>query len=132
MARNSTGIHLFVYGTLMFPFRNPMHRVMCRYAGWVGNAVMEGKLYNLGAYPGAILSPGFFIHGELYEIVDAPRLFVALDRYEGDEYLREIVEVEKSDGMRVDAWVYLCRRPVRERRRIVSGDYAAFRGVRRT
>jgi gamma-glutamylcyclotransferase (GGCT)/AIG2-like uncharacterized protein YtfP len=130
MERDSS--HLFVYGTLMRVFGHPMHGVLRRYAKRVDEAVMEGKLYDLGSYPGAVACEGHEVRGELYEIVDARRLFAALDRYEGSEYLRTVVEVKMRGGEKRPAWVYLCRRPPNGRRRIVSGDYAAFRGVRKT
>ena len=98
----------------------------------MGKASMEGKLYDLGPYPGVVATPGAYVRGEVYEILDDARLFAALDRYEGDEYRREIVEIETEEGEILRAWVYLYRGAVSERRRIVSGDYAAFKGVRKT
>ena len=123
--------YLFVYGTLMRVCGHPMHRVLLRYARWVDEAAMEGKLYDMGSYPCAVASEGFRIRGELYAIVDAPRLFAALDRYEGSEYFRTLVDVRREKGGETKAWAYLCRRAPGERRRIVSGDYAAFTGTRK-
>lgn len=98
----------------------------------MGKASMEGKLYDLGPYPGVVAAPGSYVQGEVYEILDDTRLFAALDLYEGDEYRREIVKIETEEGETLRAWVYLYRGAVSERRRIVSGDYAAFKGVRKT
>lgn len=73
---------LFIYGTL-HPERAPReiapiaHRLTP-----IGPATICARLYNLGAYPGAILDPAAPpISGELFTVPDAATL-AALDAYE--------------------------------------------------
>jgi len=123
--------YLFVYGTLLSSLKHPMQKILRRCAKPVGPAKTEGRLYDLGAYPGLKEGTGE-VRGELYRITDLRRLFEALDRYEGREYRRTVKDVVTENGECVDAWVYLYLPPVRERRIIETGDYARFRGVRKT
>jgi len=111
-----------------------MHALLEPGTELVAAARIQGRLYDLGAFPG--LAPGRrgeWVHGELYRIADAEsaRLLDALDRYEGQAFRREVREVEDARGARVSAWVYFFAGSVRGRRRIASGDYlssAASRG----
>jgi gamma-glutamylcyclotransferase (GGCT)/AIG2-like uncharacterized protein YtfP len=106
----------------------------------VGNAVIAGTMYHLGAYPGVILAqPGAGrdgataggIMGEVYAI--EPALEAKLDEIEmiypqqRDEYFKRHIEVTVG-GQRVDCIVYeinpayVLGRPV-----IVSGDWVLDR-----
>ncbi|MBE0510320.1 MAG: gamma-glutamylcyclotransferase [Gammaproteobacteria bacterium] len=117
---------VFVYGTLL--------RGMCRFpalshAEPMGPALAQGKLYDLGDYPG--LRPGSdVVVGEIYR-VDAR----TLDRLDGIEdyypdcpesslYLRRPIQVRLlADGRRLQAETYLYASPLPESRRIADGDY---------
>ncbi|MEQ9367319.1 MAG: gamma-glutamylcyclotransferase family protein [Leptospirales bacterium] len=92
---------LFVYGTLRADVRHPLHRMIRENARDRGAAVFQGRLYDLGVYPGVVDSDevGDLVRGELYEIIgDADRVFARLDAYEEcgpgfsqpTEYVREI------------------------------------------
>ncbi len=123
--------YLFVYGTLIRRLRHPMHRRMLRYASYLCDAVAEGELFDLGAYPA--MRPGAGrVWGELYRIEDFTPLFRTLDRYEGSEYERRKIPVRCDGEERVDAWAYLYRHPLPPSRRIASGSYLAHRreGIR--
>jgi len=125
--------HLFVYGTLMRRFRHPMHDELARGADFVGEAVVQGRLYDLGRYPGLVLSesPEDGVSGELYRLHDDTVLRV-LDDYEGcgpadaqpHEYVRRTVTV-CGDGGTSEAWAYVYNRPVHALPRITSGRYGA-------
>ena len=44
---------LFVYGSLRSGFRNPVYEYLTKYFHLMGEAVVKGKLYDLGEYPAA-------------------------------------------------------------------------------
>ncbi len=115
--------YLFVYGTLVSSFGHPMHTRVCRYARYLTHATMDGTLFDLGDYPAARAEGQGSVHGELYAILDIVRLFKALDRYEGREYIRKKVTVRTDGGTSYDAWVYCYRFPLSYGRRILDGIY---------
>lgn len=127
--------HLFVYGTLRAGF--PAHHVLAGRAELAGMGHVPGRLYDTGRYPAAVpASPveGERIRGELYRLPadDGGELLMALDGYEGfvphaperSLFVRVAMVVERDDGARLTAWVYLFHRPVDGLPRIPSGDYA--------
>lgn len=97
--------HVFVYGTLRrggsndINLRKPAPR-------YVGSASLQGSLYDLGPYPGLILSPSASLAGavigEIYAI--SPALEVNLDELEGllpvptGEYLKRWMRIELASG----------------------------------
>src|SRR5258707_7403100 len=96
---------LFVYGTLRSEVGHSAHKYISSCFSFAGVAVVKGKLYDLGEYPGAVPSnEDVFVTGELYEISDEAvfsRAIAQLDEYEGlDEensktalFRREVVTV---------------------------------------
>jgi len=115
---------LFVYGTLMKKANHPMHKVLSRYARYQGEATACGRLYRIADYPGMVEDPNCkeMVKGELYEILDKKRLFLALDRYEGAEYEKRVVPVETKEG-ETNAWVYLYRGSIKNKRPIPGGSW---------
>lgn len=77
--------HVFVYGTLRRGERNDIARYRPRPL-FVGEASVDGRLYDLGAYPGIVLGTGGRVVGELYRIT--AEVEAALD----------ILEEVKADG----------------------------------
>ena len=63
---------LFVYGTLRTAVRDPEYQMLDRHVEFVGMGSFQGKLYNLGPYPGAIPSPSEedVLTGEVYLLED--------------------------------------------------------------
>ena len=122
--------YLFVYGTLLKSIDHPMHQLLVRYADFVGSGSFQGKLYDLGRYPGAVASneTSDKVHGELYRLKDSERIFRELDEYEGREFRRERVSISLENGKKILSWIYLYRRPSRGFKVISTGDYAKFRG----
>jgi len=128
---------LFVYGTLREHVAHPMTDLMKRCATPAGRAWLRGKLFDLGEYPGAVLSQDDSdrIAGELYRIEPGQEaiLFAELDRYEdcdpddasASEYVRVRAQVQPEEGGPLEAWVYQYNRPTDRLERIVSGDYCA-------
>ncbi|MFZ5776063.1 MAG: gamma-glutamylcyclotransferase family protein [Thermodesulfobacteriota bacterium] len=100
------GWNLFVYGTLR------LGEVMAAVAGGVSAgqpAVLEGyrRCRVRGeAYPGLRRQTGWLTDGILYLGVGGA-LLRAVDRFEGEEYLRRLVEVRVRAGARLPAFVYL-------------------------
>ena len=64
-----TGIYqLFVYGSLRSGFRNPAYQYLACHFKLLGEAVVQGKLYDKGDYPVAVpSSEDAFITGEISE-----------------------------------------------------------------
>ena len=111
---------LFVYGTLRRAGRHPMARWLAARARWLGRARVRGVLIRLDGYPALILSAqGDWISGDLYRLRRPARALARLDRYENGRgrgryaaYARVRAPVERGRGGRVEAWVYVCNRPV--------------------
>jgi gamma-glutamylcyclotransferase (GGCT)/AIG2-like uncharacterized protein YtfP len=120
--------YLFVYGTLRKEVQHPMHNVLTQCATYIGMGTFQGKLYDLGCYPGAVPSPEQCdrVIGEIYKLQPPARVFANLDDYEGRLFRREPLPVWQPAGNKVTAWVYLYRGPTSESKRIAGGDYLLF------
>jgi len=129
--------YLFTYGTLLSGFGHPMHEVLCRYASMLGTGYINGKLYELGHYPGLVLSNNVkkVVWGEIYQIQDETTLFKYLDDYEGCanhsrkpyEYQRDLVTIHDAAQHSMLAWTYLYKPPTGHLHLIPTGDYLAYR-----
>jgi gamma-glutamylcyclotransferase (GGCT)/AIG2-like uncharacterized protein YtfP len=127
--------HLFVYGTLRKDVRNSMFHLLARHAQFVGRARIRGHLYDLGDYPGVVLSTDQdrWVHGEVYALEDASEVLARLDEYEGcrptdprpHEFERVMSDIEFEDGKTTRAWVYAYRGALEGKQEIPSGDYFA-------
>lgn len=124
---------LFVYGTLRSGYGR--HGVLRRLgARYVGLGTVQGELFNLGDFPGALKSESVLprIAGEVYQLRPAARAFKVLDPVEGFRpmdpasslFKREAAEIVFQDGRRAAAWVYWLNRLPWLATRIPSGDYA--------
>ncbi|MGA1983886.1 MAG: gamma-glutamylcyclotransferase family protein [Acidobacteriaceae bacterium] len=111
---------LFIYG-MLHPDRAPAEiaaaarRLIPR-----GPATIRARLYNLGAYPGAVLdSSAAPISGSLFAVPDAETL-AALDAYEdfhpadpaNSLFLRVETTATTPDGSSHPCWVYVYNREV--------------------
>lgn len=129
---------LFAYGTLMSAATGAMGRAerdrLAREAApTIRMATTPGRLYDLGRYPGLVLSVGQveIVHGEVFELIDPDRSFAWLDAYEGivpgdhphKEYARTLRPVTLEGGEQVEAWVYVYRQPVRPEALIAGGRW---------
>ena len=106
---------LFVYGSLLSTTGHRMGARLRREARRIGAATIQGRLYRVSWYPGAVDSadPKERVHGEVYALED-PKLALAwLDLYEGivpgeiGEYLRVERTARLVTGAETVAWVYL-------------------------
>ena len=91
-----------------------------------GAAIIEGKLIDLGDYPGLIQGPGE-VQAELCEVVDrdAFRIMDQHERYDptdvkGSLYLRRAVRLLQPN---VDAWVYVYNHPAGDAPEVAGGDW---------
>lgn len=128
---------LFVYGSLRSGFRNPVYQYLTKYFHLMGEAVVKGKLFDLGDYPAAAATTeDKFISGELYVINDPLEFSWAigqLDDYEGlnaEEgetalYKREEVTAF-MDGKPHEAWIYWYNRDLTGKPEIESGDLLQY------
>lgn len=118
--------HVFVYGTLRAGGSNDIRRFRPQ-PKLIGDATMAGTLYDLGAYPGAVLGGEGVLQGEVYSI--AAEVEGALDRLEGvtaddnGEYIKRNC-VLVVGGQAVECLVYeLHPTFVGGRAVIVGGDW---------
>ena len=129
--------NLFVYGSLRSGFRNPVYGYLTKYFHLLGEAVVKGKLYDMGDYPVALpTTEEKFISGELYATNDPSEFSWAiaqLDDYEGlnpEEgqqplYKREQV-IAYQAGQPVTAWIYWYNGNVGSQPEIESGDIMQY------
>lgn len=130
--------YLFVYGTLrrsLSPSKD-LRQLLHHEAEYMGSAKIAGRLYNIGTYPGLILSdnPEEIVTGELYKIQNKRLILSTLDRYEGCvdpypkpwEYERIMAEVTTEKGSKFLSWLYTYQWDVTDSMRIQSGDYLDF------
>lgn len=121
--------YLFVYGTLRSQMNDPLHRLLETHAILVGTGAFQGKLYDLGRYPGAIPSrrKTDCVIGEIYRFSEPQRALEILDEYEGHRFKRKRVTIIQADGKSITSWIYLYVRSVTRRARIQAGDYVQYR-----
>jgi gamma-glutamylcyclotransferase (GGCT)/AIG2-like uncharacterized protein YtfP len=118
-------LRLFVYGTLRRGFENRYARLLERSAAYLGTARVQGRLYDLGRYPGIQLQAGLdeWVTGDLFRLRKAAETLDVLDRYEGPAFERVAATAVLPNGDRRRCWVYEYRLPAPQDRRILSGDY---------
>jgi gamma-glutamylcyclotransferase (GGCT)/AIG2-like uncharacterized protein YtfP len=119
-----------------------MYRTLARYSRYLAHGSVEAELYDLGDYPGIVLSPGRQSRalGEVYALNSkrTDEIWPVLDAYEGcgandpepHEYRRERVQVTLSGGSKLDAWAYVLQHVPETAVRVLGGDYLAWRRQR--
>jgi len=122
---------LFVYGTLMRGFDNPMAQLLSRSAEFLGPARCRGRLYQVTHYPGLVPSDDAddAVFGELFRLRRPAELLREFDMYEAcgegfaepTEYLRQKLSVTADDGAVHEAWTYVYNWPVAGLTPIASG-----------
>ncbi len=130
--------YIFVYGTLKRSVANPMGAMMRSHATYVAEAIIAGRIYDLGPYPGLVLEDcGTAVYGELYEIQRPNALLALLDAYEGcaeddpmpHEFVRVEATVRDTDGIDYRAWVYVYQGQVDAGWVLPSGYFQPSTGV---
>jgi gamma-glutamylcyclotransferase (GGCT)/AIG2-like uncharacterized protein YtfP len=125
--------HLFVYGSLLSSIRHPVGERLRREASLLGEGSMQGRLYRLRWYPGAVdsVDPDQRVFGEVYLLRSPERTLRWLDAYEGlqigaardTQFERVARPVRLAGGRNVEAWVYLLKSGVRGLKWIRSGRW---------
>lgn len=130
-------VYLFVYGTLLAGCRDPfIDRVITDCCRFCGQGFIQARLYDLGEYPGAVVSPRRQdrVYGEVWEVLQPGECFRVLDDYE--EYLPHDAESSEFVRSRVvvclpgkkatlECWAYMYNKYSGEHcnKRISSGDW---------
>jgi gamma-glutamylcyclotransferase (GGCT)/AIG2-like uncharacterized protein YtfP len=131
---------LFVYGTLMAAAGHRMGARLARESRLLGPATIQGRLYDLGRYPGLVPSEdaGDAVHGEVVVLADPAASLRWLDAYEGiapgreeqSEYERVERPVRLATGAAVIAWAYVYRSAVSAGRRVPGGRWLDSPGAK--
>lgn len=127
---------IFVYGTLRKETATSMYHMLARHCEYFSDGHMQGKLYEVNGYPGAIESdnPNDKVYGELYRIVSNGLVLPELDEYEEctdqypepHEYIRKKLPISLFGGGSTTAWVYVFNHDVSNLMQIESGDYLNY------
>ena len=131
LTTNQLGPYLFVYGTLLDK-QNEFGAYLNDNCTFYTNGKMPGKLYDLGEYPGAVLTSeeNRYVYGKIYQLNNLEKTLEILDDYEGfgleqeqpNLFMRELTDIETSPG-KIVCWVYLYNLPVDGFIQVESGIY---------
>ncbi|MFD0793707.1 gamma-glutamylcyclotransferase [Mucilaginibacter litoreus] len=126
---------LFVYGTLL-QTDNDFAAYLRANCTFVSTGKINGELYDLGDYPGLVLTdlPDEFVYGSIYKMDNVDGVLKQLDWYEGvgpneeqpNLYIRQKVIVNSADGDAAEAWVYIYNRSIANLYKITDGDYINY------
>lgn len=124
--------HLFVYGTLMSGLVTPIATYLKNNSAFLGEALLEGHLYDIGQYPGIIPQKGSnsWVQGHVFKLSNAQEMWPIVDRYEGIgpefpkpmEYIRVEIPI-LLEGSELTCWVYQYNYSVEGLPIIRSGNY---------
>jgi gamma-glutamylcyclotransferase (GGCT)/AIG2-like uncharacterized protein YtfP len=124
------GALLFVYGTLRAASGHPMHTRLRAKADFIGAGTFRGRLYDLGAFPGAVASRSNSerVRGEIYRLRDRARAFHMLDAYEDKAFRRTKAIIRRANGAAFRCWLYLYYLSPKRFPIIASGDFIGRHG----
>ncbi len=124
---------LFVYGTLRKDSGNPWQAYLERHADYLGAGSFQGKLYDLGSFPGVVASHSGAdrVFGDVYRLHYPEETLPRLDEYEGclgrdALYCRKVATVLLDNGEEVQAWVYLLNHRLLGAEPIEKGDWLEY------
>lgn len=120
---------LFVYGTLMNKHRDKIDDVKQSEMRFLGKGKIEGELFDLGEFPGAIEKKGNYVYGEVYELKDSIDTLRKFDKYEEFDpnnparslFIRKRANVKMSNGQTICASAYFYNGNTQGLRKITSG-----------
>lgn len=132
--------YLFVYGSLRPRMAPPRLAHLMKEMRYMGRASTPGRLYDLEAYPGAVLDPDCDtqIKGEVFQLSDDGLTLAALDTYEGFDarypesslFVRRRCKVTLKDDQKLVCWIYVYNWQVSSETLIRSGDYLWHRKLK--
>lgn len=122
---------LFVYGTLLD--NDNEFAVYLRDNGKLyAEGRIRGKLYDIGEYPGAVLSDedNSYVYGVILKLDNATEVLHVVDEYEGfgagqtwpNEFVRVLTIAETEKGA-AQCWIYLYNFSTTNLPQITSGKY---------
>ena len=113
--------HLFTYGTLQPDLAPDEIAHIVRRFEVIGKGTVQGTLYDLGSYPGAVIDPACprRIAGTVFRLPEDPSVLRHLDAYEefypelpeASQFIRRIRPVQLTNGPVLDCWIYEYNRP---------------------
>jgi len=122
---------LFIYGTLLNE-NNEYAAYLKINSRFYSDGKIKGKLYDIGEYPGAILSSNDedYIYGNILKLDHPEDVFPVIDDYEGygvnqstpNEFVRVEVQIETA-LVPVNCWIYVYNLPVEGLILIKNGRY---------
>jgi len=125
--------YLFVYGTLSPSLAPKEIEAEVRKLEFVGDGLVSGKLYDLGAYPGLILTDEIKkkVRGKVYRLPADKKVIRSLDSYEEyfprnpkkSLYRRRLTKVQLADGRELKTWIYEYNGATAKKKSIPSGVY---------
>lgn len=126
---------LFVYGTLMRPFRSEITRLLAKNSTFLLRGKTQGLLYDLGSYPGLVYQADLetWVKGEIIQLHFPERFLPILDEYEmidpnapqKSEYKRTLLSVQTEVGPK-ECWTYIYQQSTAPYHPIRSGDYLSY------
>ena len=112
--------YLFVYGTLLLAHAPAETAHAVSKLRPIGEGFVNGVLYDLGEYPGAVLDPdsNSRIAGTVFQLPDDPNVLHTLDAYEEFDpnapgsslFIRVSHPVALESGGTLQCWVYVYNR----------------------
>lgn len=106
---------------------------------YIGPAFTQGRLYDLGEYPGAVLdaSSRTKIMGRIFSLPEDENLLNSLDEYEGFDprnrknslFVREETKVTLESGQKLSCWIYVYNQDVSGAKLISGGDYLKYQAA---
>lgn len=126
---------LFVYGSLLGDIHSNIALFLRRNSRFLGEYRARGRMYDLGAYPGLVLTAeeDHWVFGHVFQLFDPASTLITLDDYEGiipgkeneNEYRRELVEVSREETTE-HAWAYLYQQSTADLPLIPFGNYLDY------
>lgn len=119
----------------MQDFDSQITHLLRQKSRFLAEGFVQGRLYDLGAYPGLVYIPEAKkqVRGEIIQLGYPDLLLPVLDDYEmidadhpeENEYRRELVPVQ-SAGKTLACWTYIFQQPIDAYPEITSGDYRIY------
>jgi gamma-glutamylcyclotransferase (GGCT)/AIG2-like uncharacterized protein YtfP len=126
--------YFFVYGTLITGEKRFNYPALVPLRESIREARVEGaELYDLGDFPGMVRVEDrkSYVYGEVQKFTSVDRALKILDRLEqynptdikNSLFRREEVKAILDDGTEIMAWAYFYNQPLKNAKRIASGDW---------
>jgi gamma-glutamylcyclotransferase (GGCT)/AIG2-like uncharacterized protein YtfP len=114
-----------------------MSALLAGHARYVANGFIQGQLFEVADYPGAVESrnPMYKVVGDVFQMQNSDWLLQQLDEYEEcsadyatpHEYTRKLLTVTLVNDKQITAWCYVYNWDVTGLLSIDSGNYLAFK-----